>query len=798
MAVKRCPWMVLALVLAGWALPVRAMNCRVSSGTAGSPSAADVTALAAIVVNNQGAQGVCAGGACNFDGQDGNDPTVGDVAMLAQVQAAGSDPTGLCGTLGKVRLYGEIVLDSANPARVAARRAASAEPTLEERAAALVDKARELALERAKPFVPTKPFATLPVNPPPDPAALCGQTGVWPGELIVRLDPDGPVALLKQVATALGFEAQVSQLPERFVLRLPGRDALAPLSDTPFHQRLKERAGELCHLLRLWPGVAYVHPNAARRPSAVPTDPLYASHQWDMDMIRLPQARSITLGGATVGIIDTGIYTGHPEFANPNRLLQGYDFLALQSLAEDGDGRDNNPEDISAQLHNKASHGTHVAGIIAASSDNGIGISGVCPLCNLVIMRALGGANDTLYQDTDGSVDDESAAIRWGGGLSVSGVPANANPAKVLNLSLGGQDNCQPDEQSAIDAVHALNVVVVAAAGNTASAPDLDAPAKCNHVISVGSVDTTKALSSFTTKGLKSLMAPGNSVVSTTRTGTLNGQSTYGTQSGTSQATPHVSGVIALMQTVNPNLTADEVYILLVQTAEDLGPAGPDQEYGQGLIDAYKAVLAAQGLSPADPQPVSDVSSFDFGTATTQLTALVQHIHQDPITVTSIQSTMNTGSGWLSATATAGAMQVNGQTVPTITVTAMVNRSGLPLGTYTGTVTLVTNVGTLSLPVNMENGNPMRVRVLNASQTQLAQQSVSVGSPAFAFGGLDAGQAMVLVAEEDADGDGTYCESGEYCGYYNVSGYAGTFGGATQLTGNADQSLGGLKIILRR
>ena len=773
-----------------------AMNCRVAGGGSGQPVQADLTALGTVITTGVDATGVCASGGCNYDGQGGATPTVGDMALLQQVFLTGSDTAGLCGVSGLFRLYGELLLDPNTPRGVIsatrAARAASSAPSLQAQAEALAAQARELALSLSTPFVSQPlPLPDWPATLPLD--AYCDAAEVWPGELILRLKPGTLAAPVLELAQGLGFSVFPSQLPERFLLKLPQAGTVSPLVSSALGAQLKQTAAAACRALLALPGVAYAHPNGVRYARAAPTDSLYAAQQWNMAMIRLPQARSVTLGGVNVAVVDTGIFSAQSEFSG--RLLAGYDFVTDPTIAEDGSGRDSNPEDTSAGLRTSDfSHGTHVTGILGAATDNGAGVAGICPRCDILPLRVLGGASLTL-----GSVDDEVAAIRWGAGLSVSGMTVNPNPARVLNLSLGGEDSCYPDEQAAINELTAAGAVLLAAAGNSATSAELDAPAKCQNVLAVGAVNNQKQRAAYSNRHLLGgwgFVAPGgssNDIISTTDQTPFTGG-----MNGTSQATAHVSGVVALMKTVNPNLTTSQVFDLLRQTSEDLGAAGADNDYGYGLVDAYKAVMAAKGLSPASPAPVADKSALDFGADTTSLVSLVQHIHQDDFTFSTPTATTQSGGNWLSAAAVKSNVLVDGQSVPTLQLTATVNRQAMTTGSHTATVSLVTSVGTVTWAVSASKSGAWRVRALDTGGGTLATAAVSQPGYGFAVGGLPVGAAIKLIAEEDADSDGAYCETGEYCGYYGSGGFVGSFSSATALTGSADTSQGGLMITVRR
>lgn len=241
------------------------------------------------------------------------------------------------------------------------------------------------------------------------------------------------------------------------------------------------------------PAVEFVEPDLRMTTTADPNDPSW-SRQWEMlsapDGIGVTGAWDRTEGrGVVVAVIDSGI-TVHPDLdAN---VLPGYDFISNAWTARDGDGRDANPADegdwvLAGECGNgrplraQASswHGTHVSGTIAAVKDNRTGIAGVAPMAKVLPARALGRCG--------GMSSDITAALTGATGGAVPGVPANANPAKVVNMSLGGYSrSCPASYQRAIDQAVARGATVVVAAGNeTDNAADYT-PANCNNVVVVG------------------------------------------------------------------------------------------------------------------------------------------------------------------------------------------------------------------------------------------------------------------------------------------------------------------------
>lgn len=356
--------------------------------------------------------------------------------------------------------------------------------------------------------------------------------------------------------------------------------------------------------------IEYVEPDRILRPQWLPND-MFLVQQWHYTEpkagINLPSAWDLTRGkGVVVGVIDTGVRLHADLAAN---LLPGYDFISLQHMANDGDGRDadaSDPGDWAARFEcglNPPSisswHGTHVAGTIAALANNSHGGAGVAPEARILPLRALGRCG--------GYESDIADAIVWGAGGSVAGLPSNPNPAKVLNLSLGAAGTCSRTTQAAVHAARDRGAVVVVAAGNAKTDAGQFTPASCLGVISVAAVGRSGALASYSNFGPSvTLAAPGgdglDGVFSTADAGlTLPLADSYRTYTGTSMAAPHVSGTVALMLAWNPALTPNEIETVLKSTAAARGFPVACGHCGSGIVDARAAVEAAGRLSPTPP-----------------------------------------------------------------------------------------------------------------------------------------------------------------------------------------------------
>ena len=239
-----------------------------------------------------------------------------------------------------------------------------------------------------------------------------------------------------------------------------------------------------------------------------------------------------------------------------------------------------------------------MAGIIAARTNNSKGVTGVAHNARVVPARVLGKCG--------GLTSDIAEAVLWAAGVAVPGVPANANPAKVINISLGHSGTCGITMQSAIDSARAKGASVIVAAGNDTEDSVTFTPANCNGVVAVASVNRSGGQSAFSNYGmLVKLAAPGgerptvvsNDILSTMNTGaTTPGSDTYLTYHGTSMAAPTVSGVVALMLSVKPTLKPDDVTFLLQSTTRQF--PGTCSQCGAGIVNARAAVDAANGSPP--------------------------------------------------------------------------------------------------------------------------------------------------------------------------------------------------------
>ncbi|WP_327318516.1 S8 family peptidase [Streptomyces sp. NBC_01235] len=356
------------------------------------------------------------------------------------------------------------------------------------------------------------------------------------------------------------------------------------------------------------PQVAYVVPDRLNKPKADPNDTEYTK-QWDLFEstagMNVPGAWATSTGtGVTVAVIDTG-YVAHTDLAA--NIVGGYDFIADTAVSVDGDGRDSNPADpgdwynandcgSGIPASNSSWHGTHVAGTIAAVTNNNKGVAGIAYGAKISPVRVLGKCG--------GYDSDIIDAITWASGGTVSGVPANSNVAKVINMSLGGDGACTSATQSAITAAVNRGTTVVVAAGNENDNVANHSPGNCNNVISVAATNRSGAKASYSNYGsLVDISAPGgqtstgtaNGILSTLNSGTKTPSSeSYAYYQGTSMATPHIAGLVALVKSANSSLTPAQIETAIKNNARAL-PGSCSGGCGAGLADAAKTVQAVSG-----------------------------------------------------------------------------------------------------------------------------------------------------------------------------------------------------------
>ena len=364
----------------------------------------------------------------------------------------------------------------------------------------------------------------------------------------------------------------------------------------------------------------------------MPNDPGYsgAPGQWHFMTPRgsnaggadLPPAWEMTLGNGTVevAVLDTG-YRPHSDL---QPVLPGYDFVSSLAMANDGNGRDADASDPGdavvanecgrgAAAARSSWHGTHVMGIIAALMNNGLYGAGIAPNVRIVPVRVLGKCGGYTSDIIDG--------MRWAAGLAVPGAPKNAYPARIINLSLGISGTCSRAFQAAINDVNAAGAIVVVSNGN-GGFNSVNQPANCAGTLAVTAHSVDGDSATYANLGVQTLIsAPGGGcgtlarncveiyssnglgIYSLGNTGASRPASDgYSIKYGTSMAAPHVSGAIALMLSLNPSLSRDEVVSLLRASARAFPASSAcllranSGMCGAGILDVHAALIS---IAPA-------------------------------------------------------------------------------------------------------------------------------------------------------------------------------------------------------
>lgn len=499
-----------------------------------------------------------------------------------------------------------------------------------------------------------------------DPVPPSGE--YFPGRVVVRFRTGMHTAALS--LSFLPFNIRAEPIRALGAYRL----SVAPGQELTVLQKLRQN-----------PLVEYAQVERVLRiDDRVPNDTFYPS-QWNLSMINAPKAWDITLGRSdiVIAIADTGINLDHPDlrgklWINPREIPNN-------GIDDDGNGyiddvygwnfvgNNNNPRDDHG-------HGSHVSGIVAASTDNGIGTAGLAWAARVMAVKV---------GDAQGQISDADAAqgIRY----------AADNGAKIINLSFGGTGTALDFAilQEAITYAHDKGSLIVASAGNcgdpatyqqqgcTELSPSIY-PAAGQNVVAVGATDKDNKRASFSEFGpYVDLTAPGVEIYSAW----LN--SSYASARGTSQAAPHVAALAALVWTVNPTLKADEVESIMESSALDLGTSGRDDQFGYGRIDAYRALKATP------PFFLLSSSSLTFMTEISTTNALSRTLRISTSDANLRWSAVVTPTtSWLSIQPSLGT--ASGTTPAFLTVSA--NGGQLPLGQYSTSIAITTTTAPDSRP----------------------------------------------------------------------------------------------------
>jgi len=414
-----------------------------------------------------------------------------------------------------------------------------------------------------------------------------------PGRLLVAFTPGLTPEQQEQVIASRGLTiARRHFLPQYVTVAVP------PGSQESVRQALQDD-----------PAIASAEDIPLQVPLGAPEpdDPWFPSQRWNYSMVQVLDVWPATRGaGAIVAVIDTGV--AFEDYTDPQTQKQ---FTRSPDLQATSFVYARNELDRGSHPNDDNGHGTHVASVIAQSTNDGIGAAGIAPEVLVIPVKACGPQRGSYGCDPN----DVGDAIDW----------AVTHGADVINLSLGGPSPNIGLERAAIERALGAGIVVVASTGNGGADdigdPYLNYPAALPGVIAVGAVDSRGLRSSYSNYGVSpedpkrtiDLVAPGGdltdpigrSIYQTTFLDRCNAIdppapidptkfATCGLH-GTSQAAAHVSAVAALILSLRPGLSGEDVRELLKCSARDLGPPGPDLEYGYGVVQAADAIRDSDG-----------------------------------------------------------------------------------------------------------------------------------------------------------------------------------------------------------
>lgn len=595
-----------------------------------------------------------------------------------------------------------------------------------------------------------------------------GRSDYIPGEALVRFRDTGGTPGVAGAARVVPRKMRIADLR---MSNGPGVASAAKIPGPFASAELERRWRELTTLkqLRKRKDIDYAEPNFVARAQQVVPDDSHYPDQWNYPLIGLPTAWEVTRGSAdvTVAVIDSGVLRWHPDLRG--KLVDGYDFISYPDLSLDGDGIDANPADPGAGpgAEYASFHGTHVAGIIGAATDNGEGVAGAGWATRIMPLRVIGqGGFTTIY--------DVIQALRYAVQLDNDAGTLPARRADIVNMSIGMPFWSEAFSDT-LREVRDAGVVVVASAGNENS-DRLSYPSAYPGVLGVGAVDSHGERVDYSNYGTHvDLLAPGGSfdgqLVLSLFGGGTGADRSYGVEyrAGTSMAAPHVAGVVALMKALRPDLGPEDVDYLLRSGAltRDLGLPGWDPLHGYGLLDAHGAVLAARDYQRpgADDNPVLAVHPArlviggDGGGVFT-----LDNSGTGPLEVHSVTA----DASWLAIepveVGSGGLGRYRASTPGT-----------LQPGSYQGTIEVRASTGTVQVPIEAlvgeDNGaasSGLLYIILRSDHSAferiLARRPVN-GKYYFSFPGVKAGNYAITVST-DMDNDYQTCDPGEACGTY--------------------------------
>ncbi|OUR88215.1 hypothetical protein A9Q81_24410 [Gammaproteobacteria bacterium 42_54_T18] len=564
---------------------------------------------------------------------------------------------------------------------------------------------------------------------------------------------------------------------------------------------LKEQTLELVAELNRREDVEYAEVNNYYYPDSIPDDEYYGS-LWNMHLVNASVAWDYQGNNdVVVAVIDSGIakiadngaLRDHTDLEG--KLVSGFDFIEDVDIANDGDGIDKDPADTGNTDFNSSFHGTHVAGIVVAKANNGIGVVGVAGASdNIKVMPIRVFGKDGLttsyalsqailfaageLSDADEFVSDRTDNV---------GNHIFTPRAQVINMSLGGSSSDVVFD--AVQKAKQAGVILVASAGNNASDAAFHYPSAYDDVISVAAQNQFGGLASYSNFGAAvDVSAPGGAgnsgtgqILSTYATGrvSIGVAESYEYSSGTSMSAPMVSGVIALMKSIDPTLTSDAVYTL-IRSGNILDPVS-NENMGYGSINALKAVSEVSGEGVVSPAPELRATpmTVNINYKQTQANILLYNggtnssaneLVIDEFSSTSIDANVPENERWLLP------FKTEENSLGVLNLFAV--KGGVNDGIYTDTVTIESNVNTISIPVRMEINHELVQEVEDVTvslfalkedgsiPTDLVASTVAkkddAGEYQYSFDSIAQG-SYYLSAGSDTNGNDTSCDEGELC-----------------------------------
>ncbi|MGM0554339.1 MAG: S8 family serine peptidase [Pseudomonadota bacterium] len=612
-------------------------------------------------------------------------------------------------------------------------------------------------------------------------AGATGEDGV---ALASGVEPLATSAPGMQVLRGASDREQLWEIPAGTEIRTLGTRGITPLDarHQPFTWASPEQEARHHTLLAIaamrgHPDVVDAAPNLFVQTQRLPNDPRH-SFQWFHDNVDLPDAWDTTTGGTDddpviVAVVDTGVFLDHEDLQG--QLLNGYDFVSDPERSSDGDGIDPDPDDPgdSTTPGESSWHGTHVAGTIAAATDNAIGIAGISWEARIMPIRVLGLGGGTTYDVLQG--------VRFAAGLPNDSGTTPARPADIINLSIGGGIYAEA-EAALYRRIRDRGILITAASGNS-GAPPVIYPAAYADVLAVGATDPLDQRAPYSSYGAElDLVAPGGDTrfdrtgdgygdgIASTFVDDTSGtrESEYAFFQGTSMATAVVSGVLALGRAMNPELDTSTVRFLLDRGDLTAGPGtgGWEPETGWGLINAPMTISAAAEMAgqPLPPNLSVSPAQVDFGFTVNDLSLYLRNTGGGELAINDIDA-----PDWVSITPDT----VDDRGLGLYRIRLL--RERLAPGHHSGTVRVTSDSdGTQDIPVEArvsardpahDTVGRIAVHLLDAAGDRVATQGVERqdGAYPYRFEDVPPGEYRVI-ATTDMNGDDGVCQAMEACG----------------------------------